>query len=72
MAEITQRESTTMGPTISLTINYALAATEACEVTGEIVRIGSSTAIVEGRLRGCTSGEVVATADGVWRVYDSE
>ena len=72
MAEISQQESTTMGPTISLTINYAIAATEQCIVTGEIIRLGSSTALVEGRIRGCESGEVVATADGVWRVYASE
>ena len=70
MAALGRTETQKVGPTINLTTNFVSSADEALEATGEIVRIGSSTAVVDGNLRGQDSGRVIATGQGVWRVYD--
>lgn len=62
----------TSGPTIALNTNFLTPAADRMTATGEVVRIGSSSAVVDGRLEDAESGEVVATAQGVWRVYPLE
>lgn len=57
------------GPTVNLNTNFLSTATGDIKAVGDVVRIGSSTAMVDGRLRDADSGELVATAQGVWRVY---
>jgi uncharacterized protein (TIGR00369 family) len=60
------------GPTISLNTNFLLPAASDIAATGEIVRTGSSSAVVDGTLEDADSGEPIATAQGVWRVYTDE
>lgn len=70
MAALGRTETRKVGPTVNLTTNFVSSADEALDATGEIVRIGSSTAVVDGELRGRNSDRVIATGQGVWRVYD--
>lgn len=72
MAALGKTESRKVGPTISLTTNFVSAATEGFEAVGEIVRIGASTAVIDGKLIGRESDRVIATGQGVWRVYDGD
>jgi uncharacterized protein (TIGR00369 family) len=58
------------GPTVNLNVNFLVGANEDFEAVGDVVRMGSSTAVVDGTLRGIESGETIATAQGVWRVYE--
>jgi acyl-coenzyme A thioesterase PaaI-like protein len=39
------------------------------EAHGEVVRLASQNAIVQGRLEGTETGKLVAIGQGVWRVY---
>lgn len=70
MAALGRTETRKVGPTVSLTTNFVSSADEAFDAIGEIVRIGSSTAVIDGELRGRDSGRVIATGQGIWRVYD--
>jgi uncharacterized protein (TIGR00369 family) len=65
-------ESLTSGPTVNLNTNFLSPANEDLIATGEIVRIGSSSAVVDGTLENADTGEPVATAQGVWRVYTED
>jgi uncharacterized protein (TIGR00369 family) len=62
----------TSGPTINLNTNFLSPASDDMVATGEIVRTGSSSAVVDGTLEDADSGEPIATAQGVWRVYADE
>lgn len=68
----TADQSLTSGPTINLNTNFLSPANGALVATGEIVRTGSSSAVVDGTLEHAETGEAVATAQGVWRVYPEE
>jgi uncharacterized protein (TIGR00369 family) len=68
----TADRSLTSGPTINLNTNFLSPANEALVATGEIVRVGSSSAVVDGTLENAETGEPVATAQGVWRVYSDD
>ncbi|WP_255197555.1 PaaI family thioesterase [Halorarius litoreus] len=59
----------TSGPTINLNTNFLSPAASDMVATGEIVRTGSSSAVVDGTLEDAETGEAIATAQGVWRVY---
>ncbi|WP_435158271.1 PaaI family thioesterase [Haladaptatus sp. DFWS20] len=50
------------GPTVNLNVNFLVGADEDFEAVGDVVRMGSSTAVVDGILRGVESGETIATA----------
>ena len=65
-------ESLTSGPTINLNTNFLSPANSDLVATGEIVRTGSSSAVVDGTLESADTSEAVATAQGVWRVYPDE
>jgi len=65
-------EPRTSGPTINLNTNFLSPANSDMVATGEIVRTGSSSAVVDGTLESTDTGEAVATAQGVWRVYPDE
>ncbi|WP_265112116.1 PaaI family thioesterase [Halosolutus halophilus] len=69
MATAGEDGRTSTGPTISLTTNFLTASSEPLEAVGELVRMGQSTAVIDGTLIGRESGERIATAQGVWRVY---
>lgn len=60
------------GPTINLNTNFLSPAANDLVATGEVVRIGSSSAVVDGTLEDADTGERIATAQGVWRVYADE
>lgn len=62
----------TSGPTVNLNTNFLSPAASDMVATGEIVRVGSSSAVVDGTLEDADTGEAVATAQGVWRVYADE
>jgi uncharacterized protein (TIGR00369 family) len=62
----------TSGPTINLNTNFLSPAASAVVATGEIVRTGASSAVVDGTLEDAETGAPVATAQGVWRVYADE
>jgi uncharacterized protein (TIGR00369 family) len=62
----------TSGPTINLNTNFLSPANDALIATGEIVRTGASSAVVDGTLENAETGEAVATAQGVWRVYSDD
>lgn len=70
MAALGRTETRKVGPTVSLTTNFVSSADEPLVAVGEIVRIGSSTAAINGELRGQDTDRVIATGQGVWRVYD--
>lgn len=70
MAVLGRTETRKIGPTVNLTTNFVSSADEGIDATGEIVRIGSSTAVIDGELRGRDSDRVIATGQGIWRVYD--
>lgn len=61
-----------IGPTIDLTVTFVSPADESLSVTGTIVRLGSRQAIVEGRAVGADSGDLVATGQGIWRVFSGD
>ena len=63
-------EAVSSGPTVNLNVNFLTAANEDFEGVAEVVRIGNSTAVVDGTLSGLDSNETIATAQGVWRVYE--
>lgn len=65
-------ESLNGGPTINLNTNFLSPASDDMVATSEIVRIGASSAVVDGTLEDAATGEAVATAQGVWRVYAEE
>jgi len=71
MATVADDPTVESGPTINLNVNFLKAATSDMVATGEIVRMGSSTGVVDGTLREADSGETIATAQGVWRVYQN-
>jgi len=72
MAAVADDPTVDGGPTINLNVNFLEAATSDMEAVGEVVRIGSSTGVVEGTLRDRATGEAIATAQGVWRVYKEQ
>lgn len=57
------------GPTINLNINYISTADEPLVAHGEVLRIGKHNALAEGRIEGGDTGKLVATGQGVWRVF---
>ncbi len=59
------------GPTISLDINYVSTADESLIAQGDVLRIGKHNALAEGRIEGAETGKLVATGQGVWRVFGS-
>ena len=63
-------DSKLSGPTITLTTHFHDTSTEGFEVIGEVVRIGSSSAFVEGRVLSRESNALLATAECHWRIYD--
>lgn len=65
-------EPLTSGPTINLNTNFLSPAANAMIATGEIVRTGASSAVVDGTLEDADTGTTIATAQGVWRVYADE
>jgi uncharacterized protein (TIGR00369 family) len=71
MAAVANR-SLTGGPTIAFNTNFLTPATKDMTATGEVIRVGSSSAVVDGRLKDEESGEAIATAQGVWRVYPDQ
>jgi len=71
MATVANR-SLTSGPTINLNTNFLSPAAGAMVATGEIVRVGSSNAVVDGTLETAETAEPVAAAQGVWRIYTDE
>lgn len=71
MASVAE-DSLTSGPTITLNTNFLSPANSAIVATGEIVRIGSSSAVVDGTLEDADTGEPIATAQGVWRIYSDD
>jgi uncharacterized protein (TIGR00369 family) len=62
----------TSGPTINLNTNFLSPAANDMVATGEIVRTGASSAVVDGTLEDADTGEAIATAQGVWRVYTDD
>ncbi len=72
MAAVADDPMVDSGPTVNLNVNFLEAATSDMETVGEVVRIGSSTAVVDGTLRDPATEEVIATAEGVWRVYNRQ
>ena len=60
------------GPTINLDINYVSTADEPLTARGEVHRIGKHHALGEGRIEGAETGKLIATGQGVWRVFTSE
>ncbi len=65
-------ETVASGPTTNLNVNFLDAATGDVRAEGEVVRLGGSSAVVDGRLRDEQSGDLVATAQGTWRLYRSD
>lgn len=63
-------EGVSSGPTVNLNVNFLAAAAEDVDAVSEVVGLGESTAVVNGQLVGLASGDVIATAQGVWRIYD--
>jgi uncharacterized protein (TIGR00369 family) len=61
-------QSLRSGPIINLNTNFLSPAANDMVAAGEIVRTGSSIAVVDGTLEDTNSGEPIATAQGVWRV----
>jgi uncharacterized protein (TIGR00369 family) len=59
------------GPTINLNINYVSTADEPLVARGEILRLGKHNALAEGRVEGADTDKLVATGQGVWRVFGS-
>lgn len=57
------------GPTIDLNISYVSTADEPLVARGETLRLGTHNAIAEGRIEGADTGDLVATGQGVWRVF---
>jgi acyl-coenzyme A thioesterase PaaI-like protein len=41
-------------------------------VTGRVLRVGRRNAILEGRVGGADTGDLVATGQGVWRVFSGD
>ncbi|MFT4947233.1 MAG: hypothetical protein ACI8TL_001473 [Natronomonas sp.] len=60
------------GPTINLDISYVSTADEPLVARGEVLRIGKHNALGEGRIEGADTGKLVATGQGVWRVFGDE
>jgi uncharacterized protein (TIGR00369 family) len=69
MAAAAEDSTVDSGPTINLNVNFLDAVDDDIEAVGEVVRLGSATAVVDGTLREPVSGDIVATGQGVWRVY---
>ena len=69
MAAASQDDRRHTGPTISMTTNFLASSSEPLVGIGELVRMGRSTAVIDGTLVGRDSGETIATAQGVWRIY---
>lgn len=63
-------DSKLSGPTMTLTTHFHDTTTEDFEVVGDVVRVGSSSAFIEGRIRSADSQELLTSAEGHWRVYD--
>lgn len=60
------------GATINLDTNFLAPARTELRAFGTVVHVDSETAVVDGRLEEADSGELVATAQGVWRVYHTD
>lgn len=57
------------GPTINLDINYVSTANEPLIAHGEVLHFGKHNALGKGRIEGAETGKLVATGQGVWRVF---
>jgi uncharacterized protein (TIGR00369 family) len=60
------------GPTMTLNVNFVSTADEPLVVTGRVLRVGRRNAILEGRAEGADTGDLVATGQGVWRVFSGD
>jgi uncharacterized protein (TIGR00369 family) len=63
-------ESKLSGPTMTLTTNFHDTSTEGFELVGEVVRIGSASAFLNGEIRCAESNNLLTSAKGHWRVYE--
>jgi len=57
------------GPTISLDINYVSTADEPLIAHGTVHHLGKYNALGAGQITGVDTGKLVATGQGVWRVF---
>ncbi|MFP8890412.1 PaaI family thioesterase [Natrialbaceae archaeon A-CW2] len=60
------------GPTMSLTTNYLAPVREPVVARATVRSTASRSAVIEGEIYGRDSGECLATAQGVWRVFAPE
>jgi uncharacterized protein (TIGR00369 family) len=58
-----------IGPTINLNVNYVSTASESLVARGELIKLGTYNALVEGQIEGAETEKLVATGQGTWRVF---
>ncbi|MFP9191421.1 PaaI family thioesterase [Natrialbaceae archaeon A-CW1-1] len=61
-----------IGPTMSLTVNYLEPVREPIVATATVLSTASRSATIEGEIYGQESGDRLATAQGVWRVFGGD
>lgn len=70
MSALYNEPGRTAGPTLTLSINYVGTANEPLDVRGTIVHMGQYVAFLDGEVIGQESDKQVATAHGLWLIFD--